>query len=89
MPYTARPLGTAFANIQQQNYIAHETTICRNPPIHSFPGDKNLNLSSTHQHLSYVMFLQKCKDKQFVCGNNILTEGVLVTQLSTSVRISV
>ena len=29
-----------------------------------------------------VMFLRKYKDKQFVCGYSILTEGVFVTQLS-------
>jgi hypothetical protein len=29
--------------------------------------------------VKYVMFLHKCKDKQFFCGHNILTEGVFVT----------
>jgi len=41
------------------------------------------------QTLQHVMFLQKWKDKQFVCGHNILTEGVFVTQLSSNAGISV
>jgi hypothetical protein len=39
----------------------------------------------THKH---IMFLGKYKDKQLF-GHNILTEGVLVTQLSVSTGISV
>ena len=35
------------------------------------------------------MFSRKYKDKQFFCGHNILTESVLVTQLSTNAGISV
>jgi hypothetical protein len=32
----------------------------------------------------HVMLLRKYKEKQFLCGHNILTEGVLVTQLSSN-----
>jgi hypothetical protein len=35
------------------------------------------------------MFLQKYKEKQFVCVDNILTEGVFVTELSSNVGISI
>jgi len=35
------------------------------------------------------MFLRKYKEKQFVCGHNILTEGVFVTELPRSAGISV
>jgi hypothetical protein len=36
-----------------------------------------------------VMFLRKYKDKKSLCGHNILTEGVFVTQLSSNARIRV
>jgi hypothetical protein len=39
----------------------------------------------TYKH---IMFLQKYKEKQFLCGHKILT-GVFVTQLSSNVGISV
>jgi len=35
------------------------------------------------------MFLRKYKSKQFVRGQNILTEGVIITQLSSNAGISV
>jgi hypothetical protein len=35
------------------------------------------------------MFLRTYKDKQFVYGHSILTEGVFVAQLSTDVGIAV
>jgi hypothetical protein len=40
-----------------------------------------------NQHL--FMFLRKHKDKQYVCGHNILTDGVSVTQLPSNAGISV
>lgn len=35
------------------------------------------------------MFLRKCEDKQFFCGHSMLTEGVVITQLSSNVGIFV
>jgi hypothetical protein len=39
--------------------------------------------------LDMLMFLRKHKDRQFVCGHNILTDGVSVTQLPSNAGISV
>lgn len=67
---------------------AHETAICRNPPLHSFTGNETcmiLNIPS----LCHVKFSLIYKDMQFICGHNILTEGVFVTQRSSNAWISV
>jgi len=37
----------------------------------------------------HVIFLGKYKEKQYVCVNNSLTEGVFVTELSSDAKISV
>jgi hypothetical protein len=36
----------------------------------------------------HIMFVHKYREKQFFCGNKILTEGVFVTQLSSNAGIS-
>jgi hypothetical protein len=67
--------------MKQQFAITHWHTIWQET-------EKTWRMLSS-QTLKHVMFLQKCKDKQFVCGHNILTEGVFVTQLSSNTGISV
>jgi hypothetical protein len=58
--------------------------------IHNFTrGSKKLDQASSDQQLSVLCFLRKYKDKQFVCGHNNSTEGLIVTQLSSNTRISV
>jgi len=39
--------------------------------------------------IKHVMFLWKYEEKQFVCVHNSLTEGVIVTELSSDAEISV
>jgi hypothetical protein len=46
-----------------------------------------LSSSLIDQHLSMLCFSRKCKDF-FFFGPSILTEGVLVTQLSKKMKIS-
>ena len=46
---------------------------------------QNLNRPSR----KHVLFLRKCEEKRFVCGHNILTEGVFVTKLSSNSGISI
>ena len=68
-------------------YIADETAINRNPPIHSFTGDRR-NLTED-QHLSMLYFYKNIGRRNIFCGHNFLTEGVFVTQLNSESRISV
>jgi hypothetical protein len=49
---------------------------------------KKLDRSSIVPKLSMICFLRKHKDKQFLCGHNILTEALFETQLSSHVGIS-
>jgi hypothetical protein len=68
---------------------AHETVICRTPPIHNFAADRNkLDRSRNRRIFEHVMFLRRCKDF-FFGGHKILTEGVcvFVTQLSRNAGI--
>ena len=73
----------------QQKTIVHETAICNNPPTNNFTGDRKTSLIFNRPTLKHVMFLQKCKDKQFFCGHNILTEVEFVNQPSSNARISI
>jgi len=68
-------------------FAAHETEICRTPPIHNFTADRNkLDRSRNRPILEHVIFLRKYKEN-FFCEHKILTEGVFVTQLSRNVGI--
>ena len=69
-------------------HIAHEAAICRNSPLNFTAGSKNLT-ARKQTKINNVTFLRKYEGKHFVCGHNILTEGVFVTQLSGDVAISV
>jgi len=60
--------------------LGHRNTILQETEI-PFPSICRPTIKS-------VMFVRKYKDKQFVCGHNILTEGVIVTQLSSNAGIS-
>jgi hypothetical protein len=59
-------------------HFFHKPAVCRNPPIHSFTGDRiKFERSLTDQHLS-----MSCVYKNIRRGNflwiNILTEGVQI-----------
>ena len=62
--------------MKQQFIISHWYTVLQKTeklwPMLNWPPVKD------------VMFLQKYKGKQFVCGYNIVTEGVIVIQLSSN-----
>jgi hypothetical protein len=75
--------------INSINEIAHETAICRNPPIYNFTGDRKNLTDINRPTIRHVMFLRQYKEKQFFCEHNVLTEGVFVTQLSSNAGISV
>jgi hypothetical protein len=66
--------------MKQQFAVTHRHTV--------YGRQKKPDLSWIDQRLSTLCFLQKYKEKQFFCGNNILT-GVFVTQLSSDAGISV
>lgn len=68
-----------------KSHIAHETANCRDPPIKKI----YTQLEPPSRPTITLKFLGKWKDKQFCCGQNLLTEGVFVTQLSSTARISV
>jgi len=63
-------------------HIAHETTLCRNPPTHSFTGDgKKLDISFIDQHVSMLWFYEDIRrkfflstshfDKRYVCNSTV------------------
>jgi len=66
------------SHMKQQFIVFHRHTM----------RQEKLDRSSTDQHYKHVMFLQKCEDKQYFCGHNILREGVLSTKLSSNAAIS-
>lgn len=77
-------LDCIFQIIFGKEYIAHKTAICRNLPIHSFTGGRR-NLTDPQQtNTKHVMSLRNYKEKQFVCGQNIWTEGAFVMRESQS-----
>jgi hypothetical protein len=66
-------------NEKRNVYSAHETAICRNPPIHSFAEDRK-NLTDSYENI---------RTSSLFFADNILTEGVSVNQLSSGAGISV
>jgi hypothetical protein len=68
--------------------LKFETAISHNPSIYNFTWDRKTWQILNTPTLKHVMFLWKYKDKQYCCGHNILTEGVLVTQLSSNADLS-
>jgi len=68
-------------------YIAHETAICRNPLIASITDDRKTWWTINKPTLKHVVFQRIYKKQQF-SGDNILTEGVFLTKLSSNVGIS-
>ena len=66
--------------MKQQFVITHQQTILQET--------EKPHWSSIDQHLACYVF-KKCKDKQFFCGHNILTEVEFVNQPSSNARISI
>jgi hypothetical protein len=71
------------------NITAHERARCRDPPKKQFYRRKKKVSVVNGPTIKHVMFLRKYKEKPFVCGQNVLTEGVFVTNLSSNTGIAV
>jgi hypothetical protein len=63
-----------LSRIEQQFVLTHKYTILQET--------EKTWLIFNRAAIKHVMFLRKYKDRQLICGHNILTQGVFVTQLS-------
>ena len=84
-----RPYFSSQGFLVWETHIAHETTVCGKQPTHSFTGDRKTWQILNRPTFKHVMFLRKCKEKQFLCGYKILTEGVFVIKVSNDAGITV
>jgi hypothetical protein len=62
---TQHPTDRVSTNWQHPLQIAHETAICRNPPIHSFTGDRKPRRSLIYLHLNMLRFYGNIRRSDF------------------------
>jgi len=68
--------------------VAHETATFRNLPMYSFTGDEKDMTDPHRPKLKHVIFLQKYKKQQSVCGEQQCDKCVFVNQPSGSTEMS-
>ena len=68
-------------------YIAHDTAICRNPPMHRFTGDRKRKFDVSLIGQQLACYIVRIRRSNSDCCHNNLT-GVLITHMSSNAEIS-
>jgi hypothetical protein len=79
---------TKQCQIQDDQYITHETAICPSSLIHNLQETENTWQILNRPILKHVTFSWNRNEKQFFCGSNIFI-GLFVNQLHWNAGISV
>lgn len=69
-------------------YVVHVKAICRKSPIHGVTGDMNNFQTPVDLYKSISRFYENIRRRVY-CGYRIVTEGVLVTEVSNNAEISI